>query len=189
MLTKLVGKGEFPPGTQWRYSTTGFRLAREVITLQTGKPIAELIQTRLLDPLGIHGMWLTPTWPIPKNIKVAHEWYDLDGDTNYDDITAIPKDRLPVGNVERDDPGFAVVGAFEPFGGVDEFGFAEVAARWRTACRRPGSLRAPTRPHHDHRIEGGASTLERVPLAHGRVRAMENRQTFAPDAIGTRAPP
>jgi D-alanyl-D-alanine carboxypeptidase len=91
MLTKLVGKGEFPPGTQWRYSTTGFRLAREVITLQTGKPIAELIQTRLLDPLGIHGMWLTPTWPIPKNIKVAHEWYDLDGDTNYDDITAVPK--------------------------------------------------------------------------------------------------
>jgi D-alanyl-D-alanine carboxypeptidase len=91
MLTELVGKGEIPPGTEWRYSTTGFRLAREVLTLQTGKPIAELIQTRLLDPLGIHGMWLTPTWPIPKNIKVAHEWYDLDGDTNYDDITAIPK--------------------------------------------------------------------------------------------------
>jgi D-alanyl-D-alanine carboxypeptidase len=91
MLTKLVGKGEFPPGTQWRYSTTGFRLAREVLTLQTGKPIAELIQTRLLDPLAIHGMWLTPTWPIPKNIKVAHEWYDLDGDTSLDDITAIPK--------------------------------------------------------------------------------------------------
>lgn len=91
MLTKLIGKGEFPPGTQWRYSTTGFRLAREVLTLQTGKPIAELIQTRLLDPLGIHGMWLTPRWPIPKSVKVAHEWYDLNGDTNYDDITAIPK--------------------------------------------------------------------------------------------------
>jgi CubicO group peptidase (beta-lactamase class C family) len=91
MLTKLVGKGQFPPGTRWRYSTTGFRLAREVLKLQTGKPIAELIQARLLDPLGIHGMWLTPTWPIPKNIKVAHEWYDLDGDTNLDDITAIPK--------------------------------------------------------------------------------------------------
>jgi CubicO group peptidase (beta-lactamase class C family) len=91
MLTKLVGKGQFPPGTQWRYSTTGFRLAREVLTLRTGKPIAELIQARLLDPLGIHPMWLTPTWPIPKNIKFAHEWYDLDGDTNLDDITAIPK--------------------------------------------------------------------------------------------------
>ncbi len=91
MLTELVGKGEFPPGTEWRYSTTGFRLAREVLTLQTGKPIAELIQTRLLDPLEIDGMWLTPTWPIPKDTPVAHEWYDLDGDTNYDDITAIPK--------------------------------------------------------------------------------------------------
>jgi hypothetical protein len=35
------------------------------------------------------------------------------------------EDRLAVGNVERDDPGFAIVGAFEPFGGVDELGFAE----------------------------------------------------------------
>ena len=34
-------------------------------------------------------------------------------------------DRLTVGNVERDDPGVAVVGAFEPFGGIDELGFAE----------------------------------------------------------------
>jgi D-alanyl-D-alanine carboxypeptidase len=91
MLTRLVGKQEFPPGTQWRYSTTGFRLVREVLERQTGKPIAQLIQTRLLDPLGIHGMWLTPSWPIPKTVAVAHEWYDLDGDTNYDDITAIPK--------------------------------------------------------------------------------------------------
>ncbi|HXH97453.1 MAG TPA: serine hydrolase domain-containing protein, partial [Gaiellaceae bacterium] len=91
MLTELVGKPEFPPGTRWQYSTTGFRLVREVLERQTGKPIAELIQTRLLDPLGIHGMWLTPTWPIPKGIPIAHEWYDLDGDTSYDDITDIPK--------------------------------------------------------------------------------------------------
>lgn len=91
MLTELVGEGQFPPGTEWRYSTTGFRLVREVLTLQTGKPIAELIQTRLLDRLGIDGMWLTPTWPIPENVPVAHEWYDLDGDLELDDITAIPK--------------------------------------------------------------------------------------------------
>ena len=36
-------------------------------------------------------MWLTPTWPIPATVPVAREWYDLDGDGNYDDITAIPK--------------------------------------------------------------------------------------------------
>jgi hypothetical protein len=30
------------------------------------------------------------------------------------------EDRLAVGNVQLDDPGFAVVGAFESFGGGDE---------------------------------------------------------------------
>ena len=35
------------------------------------------------------------------------------------------QDRLPVGDVERDDPGLAVVGAFEPLGGVDELGLAK----------------------------------------------------------------
>lgn len=34
------------------------------------------------------------------------------------------EDRLVVGNFERDDPGFAVGGAFEPFGGGDELSFA-----------------------------------------------------------------
>ncbi len=91
MLTELVGKGEFSRELNGGIRRPGSGSRREVLTLQTGKPIAELIQTRLLDPLGIHGMWLTPTWPIPKNIDVAHEWYDLDGDGNYDDITAIPK--------------------------------------------------------------------------------------------------
>ena len=33
--------------------------------------------------------------------------------------------RIAVGNVERNDPSFAVVGAFEPLSGVDEFGVAE----------------------------------------------------------------
>ena len=33
------------------------------------------------------------------------------------------QDRLPVGHLERHDPGLAVVGAFEPFGGVDELSY------------------------------------------------------------------
>ena len=49
-----------------------------------------------------------------------------------------PEDRLPVEDVECDDPGFAVVGAFEPFGGVDELGFAGPAASWRTALSATG---------------------------------------------------
>jgi len=47
MLKELVGPPEFAPGQEWRYSTTGFRLAREIIERETGQPIAEVIQARL----------------------------------------------------------------------------------------------------------------------------------------------
>jgi D-alanyl-D-alanine carboxypeptidase len=91
MLTDLVGPPEFTPGEQWRYSTTGFRLAREIAEIETGQSIAQLIQARLLDPLGITDMWLEPSWPIPARYPVAHEWLDINGDQNLDDITAYPK--------------------------------------------------------------------------------------------------
>ena len=53
------------------------------------------------------------------------------------------QDRLAVGDVERDDPGFAVVGAFGWFGGFDELSFAEaVGETGGRLCRLLGSLRA-----------------------------------------------
>ena len=99
MLTELVGPPGFAPGEKWRYSTTGFVLARAIIERETGQSIADLIQARLLDPLGIRDMWLTPGWPIPSRYPVAHEWFDTNGDGNLDDITDYPKqafhDLLP----------------------------------------------------------------------------------------------
>jgi D-alanyl-D-alanine carboxypeptidase len=94
MLAELVGPPEFAPGEKWRYSTTGFRLARGIAEQVTGQPIAELIQQRLLDPIGITDMWLDPSWPIPAQFPVAHEWFDVNGDGNLDDITAYPKTAL-----------------------------------------------------------------------------------------------
>jgi D-alanyl-D-alanine carboxypeptidase len=94
MLTELVGPPGFAPGEKWRYSTTGFVLARAIIERETGQSIADLIQARLLDPLGIHDMWLTPGWPIPSRYPVAHEWFDVDGDGNLDDITDYPDPAL-----------------------------------------------------------------------------------------------
>ena len=99
MLTELVGPPGFAPGEKWRYSTTGFVLARAIIERETGQSIADLIQARLLDPLGIRDMWLTPGWPIPSRYPVAHEWFDVNDDGNLDDITDYPKqafhDLLP----------------------------------------------------------------------------------------------
>ncbi len=94
MLAELVGPPEFAPGERWGYSTTGFRLAREIVERVTGESIADLIQARLLDPVGIHEMWLEPAWPIPSRYPVAHEWLDSNGDQNLDDITDLPKPAL-----------------------------------------------------------------------------------------------
>jgi D-alanyl-D-alanine carboxypeptidase len=94
MLRELVGPPGFAPGETWRYSTTGFVLARAIIERETGQSIADLIQARLLDPLGIHDMWLTPGWPIPSRYLVAHEWFDVNGDGNLDDITDYPDPAL-----------------------------------------------------------------------------------------------
>jgi hypothetical protein len=64
------------------------------------------------------------------------------------------EDRLAVATVERDDPGFAVIGTFEQLGGVDELGFAEAGGEaedgfvgdWDpTACRATGSYYHGTR--------------------------------------------
>ena len=49
-----------------------------------------------------------------------------------------PEDRLSVGHVERDDPGFAVVGAFEPFGGVTSSASRRLAASQRTVLSATG---------------------------------------------------
>ena len=48
------------------------------------------------------------------------------------------EDRLPIGDVERDDLGFAVVGAFEDLGGVDDLGLAEAGGGRRTILSATG---------------------------------------------------
>src|SRR5688572_25276791 len=59
-----------------------------------------------------------------------------------------PEDRLAVGNVERHNPGFAVVGALEPFGGVDELGLAKAGGEPEDGSVRD---RDPCEPHDDDR--------------------------------------
>ena len=60
------------------------------------------------------------------------------------------EDRLSVGDVERDDPGFAVVGAFEPFGGVDELGFTKAGGELEDGLVGD---RDPCEPHDDDRTQ------------------------------------
>jgi CubicO group peptidase (beta-lactamase class C family) len=43
----------FPPGTQWSYSNTGFNLAAIIVDRVSGMPFAEFSQKRIFGPLGM----------------------------------------------------------------------------------------------------------------------------------------
>ena len=43
----------FPPGTQWSYSNTGFNLAAIIVDRVSGMPFAEFSRRRIFEPLGL----------------------------------------------------------------------------------------------------------------------------------------
>lgn len=59
-LETLVGKFaerdlEFEPGSQWKYSNSGYLLLAAIVGEVTGKPLAEFMQEHLFDPLEMTG--------------------------------------------------------------------------------------------------------------------------------------
>jgi len=47
------GKLDFPPGTDWSYSNTGFTILGRVVEKVSGQTFAQFLQTRILTPLGM----------------------------------------------------------------------------------------------------------------------------------------
>ena len=47
------GAPDFAPGEGWHYSSSNFILLGMVVEAATGKPLAELYQERIFDPLGM----------------------------------------------------------------------------------------------------------------------------------------
>ena len=45
----------FPPGTQFSYSHTNYQVAAMLLERRTGSPLADLLRTRLVEPLGSSG--------------------------------------------------------------------------------------------------------------------------------------
>jgi D-alanyl-D-alanine carboxypeptidase len=88
MFTKLGGAPYFAPGEGWHYTQAGFQLARLIVEQVTDSAAPVEIQTRLLDPLDIHGMLLDMREPIPPRHRIAHAWYDTDGDGVPEDISS-----------------------------------------------------------------------------------------------------
>lgn len=87
MFSKLGGKPYFAPGEGWHYTQAGYQLARMIVEQVTESTAPVEIQRRLLDPVDIHGMLLDLKEPVSARYRIAHNWFDTDGDGTPEDIS------------------------------------------------------------------------------------------------------
>jgi D-alanyl-D-alanine carboxypeptidase len=88
IFTELEAEPDFAPGEDWCYTQAGYQIATLIVESVTGETVGEAIQTRLLDPLNIQGMYLDYAEPRPGNLVFAHPWVDLDYDGDFEDVGA-----------------------------------------------------------------------------------------------------
>lgn len=86
IFTELGGEPYFTPGEGFHYTQAGYQLASLIVQSVTHSSLADQIQKRLLDPLGIDGMMLDFTRPVPQGYEVAHPWVDVDSDGVPEDV-------------------------------------------------------------------------------------------------------
>ena len=92
VVSTLVGEPYFPPGDGFRYSTTNYVLLRMIVERVTGSKVSTEIRERFLEPLGLdHTVILDSDAPIPGEYRVAHDWWDADGDGVLDDVSSRPR--------------------------------------------------------------------------------------------------
>lgn len=63
----------FPPGTHWSYSNSGYSLAAIIVTRVSGMPFVDFTRTRIFEPLGMtHTSWRDDYARITKNRAIAY---------------------------------------------------------------------------------------------------------------------
>jgi CubicO group peptidase (beta-lactamase class C family) len=64
----------FPPGTRWSYSNTGFNLAAMIVSRVSGMPFSDFTRMRLFEPLHMtHTSWRDDHTRVVKNRAVAYD--------------------------------------------------------------------------------------------------------------------
>lgn len=72
-LAALAGARHlFPPGEGYSYSNAAFSLAGELVAVAEGRPYAEVVRRRLLDPLGMEGACCTADDAITRPVALPH---------------------------------------------------------------------------------------------------------------------
>lgn len=88
VLVSYLLEPYFPAGTSWHYSSGGYSLLRMIIQEATGSDVSTEIRNRILDPMGLEDTFYVLEESLPR--PVAHGWFDLDGDDEYDDLSGEP---------------------------------------------------------------------------------------------------
>jgi D-alanyl-D-alanine carboxypeptidase len=97
VITKLVNEPYFPPGEGWHYSTTNYTLLRMIVEKITQSELSIELRKRFLNPLNLyHTVFIDANDPFPKDFKIAHNWFDANGDGNLEDISGKPKEWLSI---------------------------------------------------------------------------------------------
>jgi D-alanyl-D-alanine carboxypeptidase len=90
-ILEHLGTPRFKAGTKTEYSNTNFLLLGMVIGKASGRPAAEEIRRRFLDPLGMTSTYLG--WDEEIDGELAHGWaagFDPSDPTKQADISSIP---------------------------------------------------------------------------------------------------
>ena len=87
MVRSFTLAPDFPKGTSWNYSNTGYLLLRMIIREASGSQISNEYRNRFFLTLGLTKSYLA----IEENPHgvFAHGWFDLNSDGTYDDLNLI----------------------------------------------------------------------------------------------------
>jgi D-alanyl-D-alanine-carboxypeptidase/D-alanyl-D-alanine-endopeptidase len=62
-----------PAGSQWEYSNAGYALLGMALAYRSGRPYGTLLQTRLIDPMGLHDTAFHPTAAMRARVAESHD--------------------------------------------------------------------------------------------------------------------
>jgi len=115
VLALVQGKEpQFPAGTGYAYSNTGYILLGEVINSTTGTSWAHQVRRRILDPLGLDGTYIAGSEPPLK--PVVPGYFDADNDGQLENVetgrpwTALETSEGPAGAIVSTMPDLLVFG-------------------------------------------------------------------------------
>lgn len=92
ILTSYLFPPDFSPGASWNYSNTGFTIAGMIIKAATGMEVASYLHSNILGPQNISNTFIEAEDTLVG--EVVHHWFDIDGDSDLDDIHSWPRTGL-----------------------------------------------------------------------------------------------